>query len=115
MTTPTNKKTAVLYDDHDIPCSEMRTLPTGGGGNAIVSRQGYEKEMMFRRERIRAGVQFDLPEWASLPVYAKINGFDCPMCGKANACDTPDNLCHACTVQKGEEADHREIYGGPEL
>lgn len=65
-----------LYDDYGIPCSEMRTLPTGGGGNVIVSRQGFEKEMSFRRERIRAGVQFDLPEWASLEVYGQIETGD---------------------------------------
>lgn len=58
-----------MEDDHGIPSAEIRVLPTGGSGNALVGRRGYEKEMTFRRERIRAGVPFDLPTWESLRVY----------------------------------------------
>ena len=62
-------KTNLIYDDHDKPCTEVRLLPIGGGGNVIVGRQSYEKEMAFRRERIAAGVPFDLPSWDDLRVY----------------------------------------------
>ena len=63
MNTPT------LYDDHDRPCSEMRLLPIGGGGNIHVCRQSYEQEMKFRRERIAAGAHFELPAWEDLEMY----------------------------------------------
>lgn len=62
-----------ITDDYDHPCTETRLLPYGGGGNIIVGRESYEKEMAFRRERIRAGVPFDLPSWESLRVYETAN------------------------------------------
>lgn len=59
-----------LYqDDHDHLCTETRLLPYGGGGNIIVGRESYEKEMRFRRERIANGVPFDLPKWEELSIY----------------------------------------------
>ena len=57
------------YDDYGILCYERRLLPYGGGGNIIVGEESYKKEMAFRRERIKAGVPFDLPSWKSLKVY----------------------------------------------
>ena len=57
--------------DHNHATSgEVRILPYGGGGNLIVCRAHYEAEMRFRRERIAAGVTFELPEWESLEVYS---------------------------------------------
>lgn len=51
---------------------ETRLLPTGGGGNVIVCIHHYHKEIAFRRERIAAGVPFDLPTWESLKVYGEV-------------------------------------------
>jgi len=48
---------------------ETRLLPIGGGGNVIVCFTHWEYELRFRRERIAAGVPFDLPEWKSLAIY----------------------------------------------
>jgi hypothetical protein len=62
-------KTQTMTDDHNHEVTEARLLPTGGGGNVIVGRQAYEKEMRFRRERIAAGAPFELPAWESLKVY----------------------------------------------
>ena len=52
------------------PNSEVRVLPYGGGGNLIVCKACYEHEIKFRKERIAAGVQFELPTWKSLEVYS---------------------------------------------
>ncbi len=71
LTTARDKAHETMRDDHDRECTEIRTLPTGGDGNALVGRASYEQEMRFRRERIRAGVPFDLPTWESLAVYWK--------------------------------------------
>jgi hypothetical protein len=57
------------YDDAGISCLERRVLPLAGDANLIVGRVTYEKEMEFRRDRIRAGVPFDLPSWDSLKKY----------------------------------------------
>lgn len=62
-------KTETMTDDHGHECAEVRKLPTGGGGNILCGRAAYEKEMRFRRERIKAGAPFDLPTWESLEVY----------------------------------------------
>ena len=53
-------------DDHGIPCDEMRILPYSIDGNIHVSRKSYEKEMTFRRERIKQGVPYELPKWEDL-------------------------------------------------
>ena len=58
-----------MTDDYGNECAVVRVLPIGGGGNILTGRAGYEREMAFRRERIRAGVAFDLPSWESLAVY----------------------------------------------
>lgn len=62
-------KNETMTDDHGNEVIEARKLPIGGGANIITGRAGYEKEMAFRRERIRSGVQFDFPSWDSLAVY----------------------------------------------
>lgn len=62
-------KAETMTDDFGQDFAEVRTLPVGGGGNILCGRQGYEREMTFRRERIRVGVPFDLPAWDSLAVY----------------------------------------------
>lgn len=47
-----------------------RVLPTGGGGNLILCRRCYHREIAFRRRRIREdGVDFDLPDWDQLRIY----------------------------------------------
>jgi hypothetical protein len=51
------------------PNGQVRLLPTGGDGAVIVCRSCFEHEMRWRQERIRQGVQFDLPTWDSLKVY----------------------------------------------
>jgi hypothetical protein len=49
---------------------EVRLLPTGGGGNAILCRSCFEHEILYRRYRNESnGAEFDLPTWASLKVY----------------------------------------------
>ena len=50
---------------------EVRLLPYGGGGNIITCFGHYIKEMAFRKERIAAGVDFDLPTWESLKIYGE--------------------------------------------
>jgi hypothetical protein len=49
---------------------ELRTLPCGDG-NLILCRSCYEHEMRFRQDEIMRGIQFDLPTWESLKVYAE--------------------------------------------
>ena len=58
-----------MTDDHGFECTEVRVLPYGGGGNILCGRQGYEREIAFRKSRIKAGVAFDLPAWESLKIY----------------------------------------------
>lgn len=58
-----------MTDDFGHECTEVRILPAGGGGNILCGRRGYEREMAFRRERLRAGVPFDLPTWETLEIY----------------------------------------------
>lgn len=50
-------------------CDEIRSLPIGGGGNVLVCKKHYNKEMEFRRERISCGIPFDLPSWEKLTLY----------------------------------------------
>lgn len=64
----------MLYDDFDIQCKETRVLPTGGEGNIVCSKQGYLKEIAFRRERnkeLSKDCQFKIPKWEDLRVYDK--------------------------------------------
>ena len=56
------------------PClpGEVRVLPTGGDGNAILCARCYRREMTFRRDRNRdldKDAQFDIPAWKDLKVY----------------------------------------------
>jgi hypothetical protein len=51
---------------------EVRLLPTGGGGNAILCYACYEHEMRYRRSRnmdLAVREPFDTPPWESLKVY----------------------------------------------
>jgi hypothetical protein len=59
----------MIIDDYQRECSETRILPIGGGGNLIVGRQSYEREMRWRKQRIDDGVPFDLPAWNDLAIY----------------------------------------------
>jgi len=49
---------------------EVRLLPVGGSGNAILCNDCFNHEMRFRRERIKEGVEFDLPRWEDLKIYS---------------------------------------------
>ncbi len=63
-----------MDDDHGLPCSEIRVLPVGGGGNALVGLKSYRKEMKFRRDRNRElgyAERFEMPSWDSLKIYWK--------------------------------------------
>ena len=54
------------------PKGEVRVLPTGEQGNAILCRDCFRHELRFRVERNRElgeGCKFDLPTWDSLKVY----------------------------------------------
>ena len=51
---------------------ELRRLPTGGEGAAILCQACYQQEMGWRRDRnkeLDADVRYDLPTWESLEVY----------------------------------------------
>jgi hypothetical protein len=50
--------------------SQVRLLPTGGGGNAILCRACFRREMAYRYDRNReVKGSFDIPVWDSLKVY----------------------------------------------
>lgn len=52
---------------------QVRVLPTGGDGNAILCRACFNHELAFRRDRNRElskDCQFQLPAWETLKVYA---------------------------------------------
>ena len=54
------------------PAGEVRLVPCGGGGNAILCRACYLHEMAWRRQRNREldeGCRFDLPSWDELTIY----------------------------------------------
>lgn len=51
---------------------QVRVLPIGGGGNAILCRACFNHEMNYRIERnleLDIDAAFDLPSWESLEVY----------------------------------------------
>lgn len=52
---------------------ELRSLPTGGDGNAILCRACFNHEMVFRRDfnqhNKHNGSRLDLVSWTSLKVY----------------------------------------------
>lgn len=50
----------------------VKLLPTGGGGNAILCRACWIREVQWRAERNRTlgdFAKFDLPTWDSGKVY----------------------------------------------
>lgn len=53
-------------DDFDRPSIDIRILPIGGGSNVYVGLESFLKEMEYRRERIKEGASFELPEWNAL-------------------------------------------------
>jgi hypothetical protein len=56
---------------HQTP-HEVRLLPTGGGGNAILCRPHFLKEIAFRKQRnetLSPEDHFSLPRWEELNVY----------------------------------------------
>lgn len=51
---------------------EVRTLPTGGDSNAILCRQCFNHEKLFRASRnteLGEAARFDLPVWEDLKIY----------------------------------------------
>jgi hypothetical protein len=48
---------------------EVRSLPLGGGANAILCKHHFEIEMAFRREQKRDA--YDIVKWGSLTIYPK--------------------------------------------
>ena len=62
--------------DGSGPCSfgEVRVLPTGGDGNAILCRNCFNREIEYRVERNRdlsPDCRFALPAWGSLEIYGQ--------------------------------------------
>lgn len=92
--------------DNDLCASstgEVRTLPVGGGGNAILCRHCYSREMEFRRERISEGVDFDLPLWESLKVYAPGTDDPSPTTGLVRA---KKYKCKECGHETTQSTNH---------
>jgi hypothetical protein len=51
---------------------EVRMLPTGGGGNAILCRACFRREMAYRFDRnltLGLSEKFAIPDWSSLEIY----------------------------------------------
>lgn len=48
---------------------EVRLLPTGGDGNAILCYACYLHEMAYRKDLVKGQMPPDLPAWKSLKVY----------------------------------------------
>jgi len=51
---------------------EVRVLPTGGGGNAILCRTCFNHELAWRKKRnkdLGEFAQFALPAWEDLEIY----------------------------------------------
>ena len=62
--------------DGSGPCfgNEVRLLPTGGDGNAILCEFCFRREIRWRRERnleLSKDCQFDTPLWIACKVYGK--------------------------------------------
>lgn len=54
------------------PKGEVRVLPTGGEGNAILCHTCYLHELRWRRERnhdLAPANRFKLPQWETLKIY----------------------------------------------
>jgi len=88
-------------DHGHTTASEVRLLPTGGGGNVIICQRHHATEIKFRKERIAEGVPSDLPKWESLKVY---DG------------STPENNMHQLAYANGRDtADTQWDYQGVEI
>ena len=51
---------------------DVRVMPTGGGGNLILCRACWNRELIYRRERNREladWARFDLPIWEQATIY----------------------------------------------
>lgn len=62
-------------DKCTMPNGEVRVLPTGGGGNAILCRTCFHHEIRFRTHRneiLREDCKFKLPRWEDLKVYGEV-------------------------------------------
>lgn len=44
----------ILYDDYGYECKELRVLPCGGDSNILCSKVGYDREILYRKERNKA-------------------------------------------------------------
>ncbi len=54
---------------------QVRVLPTGGQGNAILCWSCFQQEMAWRIERnqeLAGDCKFDLPGWDSLEIYKNV-------------------------------------------
>jgi len=47
----------------------VRVLPLAGDANLIVCRDCFRYEIAWRVERIKEGVQYNIPRWQDLKVY----------------------------------------------
>ena len=59
----------MLYDDYGLTGEQLRLVPAAGGGNAIVTLEGYKKLLKDLVERKQLRSLLDAPEWTSLKVY----------------------------------------------
>lgn len=69
--------------DGSGPCSrgEVRVLPLSGQSNIILCERCFDHELTWRRARnkeLAVHAKFDLPQWATLEVYAPVAPFDEP-------------------------------------
>lgn len=58
-----------MIDDYGLEVTEARILPLSDGSNLIIGYLAYTREMQYRRERLREGLQFDIPLWHQLKPY----------------------------------------------
>jgi len=57
----------------------IHKLPTGGGGNLLLCRECFDREIVFRKLRnqeLSADCRFVTPEWVTLERYP-VNGLGC--------------------------------------
>lgn len=53
---------------------QVRLLPMGGGGNGILCKKCFYKEIAYRKDRnkdLGEFAKFDLPTWESLEIYGE--------------------------------------------
>jgi hypothetical protein len=61
------------YDNCTDATGQVRLLPIGGGGNAILCYACYCHEIEWRQERnkeLDGAGRFDIPDWTDLKIYA---------------------------------------------